>query len=84
MVVISQGLASEEIANADPVQLMLMAMRAYMALGQIDAAISVAAMVAPYTNARLSAMPEASVVPMELRADPAPTPDEEGPEHPIH
>ena len=84
MVEISKGLAAPEIANLSPLDLMLTAMRAYAAGGNLDAALSCAQMAAPFCHARMSPAGDDGGIPPELMPDPKPTPDEEGPEHPIY
>jgi hypothetical protein len=78
------SMPAEQIDGMDSVQILEYAMRAYMRAGNLDKAVMVAKELGPYQRSKMSSTTGDSVpLPEDLQPDPPPTPDSEGPEHPV-
>jgi hypothetical protein len=83
VVAVARGLTSQSITKMKPLEIMLAIMHACIASGDLMAAVSVAEKAAPYCHPKFGAAAPEQLLPLELMADPPPTPDEPGPDKPI-
>ena len=79
--VLSQ-LAPGQAERLTPIEVMSLAMSALLSSGNLMGAVAVAEKLAPYVHAKVATLTPLALIPIELLADPPPTPDEEGPAHP--
>ena len=77
-------IGQEVVDTMSPLDVLLSVMRLAYAAGNLAEARVAAAEAAPYLHSRKSAAPEGMTIPADLMPDPAPIPDEPGPEHPIY
>jgi hypothetical protein len=76
-------LSPAEIRTIEPLSVMLFAMRAMLAKGDVVTAASIARNAADFCHSKVSASTTPSPLPDDLAPDPEPQPDEPGPENPI-
>ena len=83
-VAIATKLTSDEIATITPLQVLLMIMRVQLEKGDLAGAVSCAEKAAPFCHSRIGQTGMDAPLPEDLLPDPDISPDEPGPEFPVH
>ena len=81
---VTASLTSDDIATITPLQVLLMVMRTQLEKGDLAGAVSCAEKAAPFCHGRVGHAVADDPLPADLLPDPAPCPDEQGPERPVH
>ena len=76
------AVSADEIDGMTAVDVMQTAMRGFLRAGNVLAAVAIARDLAPYQTSKHATVVPIAAVPVDLLADPPPTPDEPGPPQP--